>query len=265
MRSRALLVCLLVGCASSGPSPLTVDEQLRLATWAQACGPSAGGGFTPGDAAVLMMRGEGEAAIDPDGRLASHRCALAATTCDAFLDCYHVSIAREVTDCVSRCDGDAAITCAAFSTLRTDCAALGGVCVTDTSGVAQCAIGTCTTSLDECEGTDVHHACEGGVETRVFCGPGSSCARNSDGSSSCGARFCANDGGWDCAAIGAVCTPRDCQYADGEACDGTYAASCEGDVSVYCMLGRVRRTDCRALGLDRCQAGLCIPSAAMLR
>jgi hypothetical protein len=190
----------------------------------------------------------------PGGRKdALHRCLLAATTCEAVDACTRErGDARAAAFCgahvgtITGCDGDRLVTCTGDDVAEStavDCAALSARCGEVSLPGGLVARGCFSASLcppsapdARCDGATAIVACHDGAVERFGCEPGARCEEHADAD---GERTAS------------------CEAPAEARCEQPGARRCEGDRLVMCEpsghFGRVRRTDCAALGL-RCAA-----------
>ncbi len=153
------------------------------------------------------------------------RClAAAGSDCSKVAACIGISVSTVSGDggCSKSCDNGKLVSCSESFRFKSDCkrwGAPGDSCFA--SGLtAGCGIGSCSQTMESCDGTK-RVVCDLGVLTVTDCRNG-------------GARTCEQRGNQTvCVGAGATC-------ADAEG-----ATRCDGDVLVRCVGGREDRRDCR--------------------
>lgn len=210
-------------------------------------------------------------------------CLAHATTCEALSTCMHATPAELATcpeDADETCVGNRLVHC--HSGVVTDCGRAGLVCG-QTPWEAECGDARCTPgeTPDRCDGaltircdrdipvlTSVDCALPGGAcelrdETALCVGTGPPCSPDEDDVRCDGTilTWCmaGREATTDCASLA---PSESCQVEEGGAhcttvdpdCTWETPEVCADGVITYCSHGRVRRFDCRSIGLSGCES-----------
>lgn len=250
------VVCVLVACGGSEPpakppvAPAAPSDPAWLPVAAKSCARVASCTHAH-EAPRLRDPGACVEWLASDADAPLPKCLSAATTCEQVATCLHgggdakaAQFCGQRPGVVSGCDGDRLVSCGdddAQESTVVDCTQLGASCreMKAAGGlvVRACfAPQKCPANAPEarCDGPNAVVACHDGAIERVVCPAGTKCEEHKDDNAEATAS---------------------CMLPGRPRCDMLGAKRCDGDRLVECSgsghFGRVRVTDCGALGL-RC-------------